>query len=160
MSKIIYIYRGTDRSETTLSCRKVEEKYSPLSQYYSRAIDSSRNKDASCVCFSEDPRVALRYALKNPNPIIVRLGVRINDDGSCQIIGHERDSAVQRLWTLEDWVYVASKSPNYTYAENLNYSTSPIPVENIIIYNRGSARAYARADKLWVVNCDEEKEII
>lgn len=157
MSKIVFIYRGTDRSERSLLCTRKDEEYSLLSRCYSRAIDSSRYKEGSCVCFSEDPRVALKYAKKNLNPVIVKLAVKINDDnGYCEILDHEKECSVQRLWSIDDWCYIASKSQNYKFAENINYKTSPIPVENIISYTRGSARAYARADKLWVVSCNKE----
>lgn len=147
----LYIYRALPDNDIIIaSCLKADL----LSEATSRVMASSGlNKKPYFLCFTEDPRIAIKYSKKQGySGEIARIKVRLYDDGTIAIVGDE-NAEVYRTWHMQDWLYLMKKSNWPQSAVNVNYTTSNKLLEDIITYQgRKSPRAYAHSDLGFIVH--------
>ncbi|MBR3507753.1 MAG: hypothetical protein IKO03_03035 [Lachnospiraceae bacterium] len=149
--KTLNLYRGLAVGEKDLCTGSMRA--SLLDECYSRVLRSSQLcSSPSLVCFSENPSIALAYAsMPGYNGNIGIVSVNIYSDGTCSLC-RNTDVMAQRLWTTEDWIYVAQKS-NSLLAQNLNLQNAIIPLSTILQSGgQCTARGYASKSKIWVVS--------
>lgn len=151
MNELISIYRALPENPIEIaSCLKADL----LSEAMSRVMASSHaNKQPYFLCFTEDPRIAIRYAAKpGYSGQIARIKLIIGDDGNLAVLGDNK-ALVYRTWHMLDWLHLMQCSNWPKAAVNINYSTFERPLEDIITYGgRRSPRAYAHADRGFIVH--------
>ena len=127
-----------------------------LSEAMSRVIASSGlNKTPYFICWTEDPRIALKYATKaGYSGKIARIRVKVL--GEKLLIEGNENAELYRTWHMADWIYLAKKSDFPYAATNLNYKTNPQKrIEDVITYQgRMAARAFAHSDKGFILHSE------
>lgn len=147
----LYIYRALADNDIEITSYL---KADLLSEAASRVIASSGlNKKPYFLCFTEDPRIAIKYSKKQGySGEIARIKVRLCDDGTIAIVG-DKHAEVYRTWDIQDWLYLMKKSGWPQSVVNVNYTTSNKRLEDIITYQgRKAPRAYAHSDRGFIVH--------
>mgnify|MGYP000127145685 FL=1 len=147
----LYLYRALQDKDITIANSLSIDL---LSEAMSRVIATSGlNKTPYFVCYTEDPRIAIKYSKKEGySGEIARIKVRLYDDGTIALVGDE-NAEVYRTWHMQDWLYLMKKSGWPQSAVNVNYTTSNKRLEDIITYQgRKAPRAYAHSDRGFIVH--------
>lgn len=125
-----------------------------LSEGMSRVISSSGlNPTPYFICFTEDIRIAFKYAKKQGySGKIARITVAVKDDSL--LVVNNAQAELFRTWHLIDWLELAKKSNWVNVATNLNYTSHPqMTIGDIISYQgRKSPRAFAHADFSFILH--------
>lgn len=153
-NKELYVYRAPAVGEKELRCCK-SPIADPLSMACSRVIASSRLGSDFYHCFSEDPREAYRYSLKtgySGEIACVKL-VESDEKGVYKIDGCAGYSYAHRVWMIEDYIHLFS-SENTQKIMNINRNV-PMVSTNVLSFARNTPRAYAQANKTWLLHTDE-----
>ena len=147
----LYLYRALPDKDITIANSLSSDL---LSEAMSRVIATSGlNKTPYFVCYTEDPRIAIKYSKKQGySGEIARIKVRLYDDGTIAIVGDD-NAEVFRTWHMQDWLYLMKKSGWPQSAVNVNCPTSNKRLEDIITYQgRKAPRAYAHSDRGFIVH--------
>lgn len=146
-----YVYRALPDKDITMA---YSLSIDLLSEAMSRVIATSGlNKIPYFVCYTEDPRIAIKYSKKSGySGKIARIKVRVNKEGNLIVVGNDK-AEVYRTWHMQDWLYLMKKSGWPQSAVNVNYTTSNKRLDAIITYQgRKGPRAYAHSDRGFIVH--------
>ncbi|MBR4948751.1 MAG: hypothetical protein IKZ29_09335 [Clostridiales bacterium] len=150
--KEIELYRALAVGETELVCASPLPE-DLLSVCCSRVISSSGLVSPFLRCFTEDPRIALKYSRqKGYSGEIAKLTVVIEDNGTCQIADYTGKQYGHRLWLAEDYIDLFSRE-NLNKITNMNTGT-PLKPTSIVSYVRNTPHGYSHRMRTWLINTE------